>query len=194
MTDREWVVFDLETTGLSSEWDHIIQIAAVRMRAGRVCGSESFFSYVDPGRSIPSWITQYTGVGDRDVRGAPRVDRMLADFSAWVGTSTLVAHNGHRFDMRFLQAGCVRHGLATRPVTYHDSMWLSRLLWPQPRLRHGLDAVLERLRLTSATARRHDARGDVELLGRAVESMAEQLSRRSEPWELRSAEGVLPGS
>ena len=192
MPPNDWVVFDLETTGLSPEWDRVIQIAAVRMRDGRVLQSETFASYVDPGRSIPAWIEQYTGVTNGDVRGASPFDRVLAHFSAWVGDATLVAHNGHRFDMHFLRAGCQRHGLPTRVVDYHDSIWLSRRVWPTARLRHGLDAVLERLCLSKSLVRRHDARGDAELLGLALERMAAEMSGRAEPWEFRTETGVLP--
>jgi DNA polymerase III epsilon subunit family exonuclease len=188
----DWVVFDLETTGLSPEWDRVIQIAAVRMRGGRVVASETFHSYVDPQRPIPPWIEQYTGVTDRHVRGAPPVDRVLAAFGEWSGDAMLVAHNGHRFDMHFLRAGCQRHALPTRPVAYHDSIWLSRKVWPEPRLRHGLDAVLDRLRLSKSSVRRHDARGDVELLGLALERMASELARRGVACEMRTESGVLP--
>ncbi len=189
---NEWVVFDLETTGLSPEVDRVIQIAAVRMRGGRVSAAETFFSYVDPQRPIPAWIEQYTGVTNHQVRGAPPVDRMLSAFSAWAGDALLVAHNGHRFDMNFLRAGCVRHAMPTRPVVYHDSIWLSRTVWPTPRLRHGLDAVLERLCLSKSSVRRHDARGDVELLGCAMERMAAELSGRGHACDLRTEQGVLP--
>lgn len=192
MLPRECVVFDLETTGLSPDWDQVIQLAAVRMRDGRMCREESFTSYVDPGRPIPPWIAQYTGVTDRHVRGAPRVDRVLAAFSEWAGDAMLVAHNGHRFDMHFLRAGCQRHGLSTRPVVYHDSIWLSRQVWPTARLRHGLDAVLERLRLSDRSVRRHDAWGDVQLLAMALERMAGMLGGSGQPAVFRTATGVLP--
>lgn len=189
--ESDWVVFDLETTGLSPEWDQIIQIAAVRMRGGRVLAGDSFFSYVDPQRRIPSWISQYTGVRDADVRNAPTAAQMLPDFSRFVGGATLVAHNGHRFDMKFLAASCTRERLPVRTVYYHDSLSLSWKLWGR-RGRHGMDAVLDRLNLSCTGVRRHDARGDVELLARAIELMRERLDGAGVDAGLTRYEGALP--
>jgi len=90
----DWVVFDLETTGLAPDWDSILQIAAVRMRGGRTMAGQTFSTFVDPRRPIPAFIQQYTGITDRHVRGAPTVEFALAEFSRFVGDATLVAHNG----------------------------------------------------------------------------------------------------
>ena len=190
--EQEWVVFDLETTGLSPDRDDIIQIAAVRMRGWRVLHSESFATYVNPGRPIPPFISSYTGIRQADVRGAPTPAEALGAFSRWAGSSTLVAHNGHRFDMRFVEATCRRGGCGIRSVKYHDSLALSWQLWGRRGVRHGLDAVLGRLKLTSTDDRRHDARGDVALLGRAIEAMRHELLRRGEEPTLPIHGGMLP--
>lgn len=188
----DWVVFDLETTGLSPDWDSIIQIAGMRMRGGRAVAGESFSTFVDPGRPIPSFIQQYTGITDRQVQGAPGVEDALATFSRFVGDSILVAHNGHRFDMKFLAASCQRARLETRRVVYHDSLGLSWQLWGRQGFRHGLDSVLSRLELSDAGVRRHDARGDVELLARAIELMTRRLEEAGRPPNLKRYEGALP--
>ena len=153
---------------------------------------ESFSTFVDPGRPIPSFIQQYTGITDRHVRGAPGVEEALAGFSRFVGESTLVAHNGHRFDMKFLAASCQRACVATRRVVYHDSLGLSWQLWGRQGFRHGLDSVLSRLQLSDAGVRRHDARGDVELLARAIELMTRRLEEIGRPPNLKRYEGALP--
>ncbi|EEF60481.1 3'-5' exonuclease [Pedosphaera parvula] len=189
---QDYVIFDLETTGLSSYQDEIIQIAAVRMSNGVVCSSDSFFSYVNPGRSISSFITSYTGITNQDVGDAPRVGTVLKDFSRYAGKATLIAHNGHRFDMKFLHAGCSRNALPTRAVNYHDSIYLSRLVWGKCPGGHGLDSVLNRLQISNHGVRRHDARGDVELLAEAVEKMWHLLRERAELKPLALHQGVLP--
>jgi DNA polymerase III subunit epsilon len=189
---KEWVIFDLETTGLSPQQDEIIQIAAVRMIDGEIQSEDTFFSYANPGIPIPRWIREYTGVTERDVQHAPSPGAVLTDFSRYVAGATLVAHNGHRFDMRFLAATCAKNHLITRIVPYHDSIRLSWILWGQTSCRHGLDAVLQRLNITKEGIRRHDARGDVTLLARAVERMWLQIYT----WGSRQAvplyHGVLP--
>ena len=173
----EFVIYDLETTGLSPERCEIIQIAAVRFRAGRMVREEMFFTYARPTTAIPSFIACYTGVTDAHVATAPRPHEALAGFAQFVGAAAgLIAHNGHRFDSRFLEATCRRHSLGTRAVHSIDSLHLSRRMFGTARgTGHGLDRVLSRLNIGRGEARRHDARGDVALLGRAIELMWESL-------------------
>ena len=173
----EFVIYDLETTGLSPERCEIIQIAAVRFRAGRVAQEETFFTYARPAAAIPSFIARYTGVTDAHVAAAPRPHEALTGFAQFVGSAAgLIAHNGHRFDSRFLEATCRRHGLDTRGVHSIDSLHLSRRMFGTARgTGHGLDRVLSRLNIGRGNARRHDARGDVTLLGQAIEVMWESL-------------------
>ncbi|HZQ45405.1 MAG TPA: 3'-5' exonuclease, partial [Verrucomicrobiae bacterium] len=140
------VIFDLETTGLSPAVNDIIQIAAVRVRLGQILHAETFSTFVNPGCSIPPFITAYTGISNAHVRHAPGGAAALREFSRFAGESTLLAHNGRRFDMPFIRAACSKSALPTRPVNYADSIYLSRQMWQSTR-RHGLDAVLERLRL-----------------------------------------------
>jgi len=173
------VVFDLETTGLSPRWHEIIQIAAVRLDADGVFGA-AFSTYVRPRRPIPAHITNITGITNADVADAPAPEDALRAFAGFVADTgpdaTLVAHNGHRFDLRFLAETSARHGLATRPVAFIDSLWLSKKLWPECAL-HNLDAISERLAISAdALAHpRHDARADVHLLATAVRHMLDQL-------------------
>jgi DNA polymerase III epsilon subunit-like protein len=169
---NSYVVFDLETTGLSPGADEIIQIAGVRLRGGVVDRKDSFSTYVNPGIRIPSFITNYTGIATDDVRSAPRPVEALMHFSRFVGSSTMIAHNGHAFDMRFVRACCEKHNLQTREVHYFDSMHLSWRLWGRKRgMGHNLDSVMQRLALTAAGHQRHDARGDVAILALAVLEM-----------------------
>lgn len=180
-TDRfhqnaSFVIYDLETTGLYPDEDEFIQIAAVRYESGRLIAEDSFFSFARPRRSISSFIESYTGIGNRHVVGAPRPEEVLCGFSAWAGESTLIAHNGKRFDSKFLAATCQRHGLPTRDVDCIDSIHISKMLFGKTRgTGHSLDHVKSRLGLRETSLRRHDARGDVDILGRAIVSMSEKL-------------------
>jgi DNA polymerase-3 subunit epsilon len=185
------VVFDLETTGLSPYSEEIIQIAAVRMHGGRILEQEAFATFVNPGRRISSFITSYTGISNAQVQDAPRADQALVEFSRFAGNATLIAHNGKRFDMPFIRESCTRHALPVREVGFIDSMTFSRKLWGG-RGGHGLDAVMSRLRLSAAGARRHDARGDVQILAEAVRRMWGQLSPDYHAFPVPSVSGVLP--
>ena len=173
----EFVVFDLETTGLSHQRHEIIQIAGTRMRNGVVASTENFFSYVRPESPIPSFITSYTGISNRDVVKAPSVCEALAAFSDYVGDSVLIAHNGLRFDAKFLSAACEQKRLKARPVELIDSIHISKRLFGSTRgTGHSLDIVLTRMEVTVIDGRRHDARGDVSGLAQAVERMWRKLN------------------
>ncbi len=164
------VIFDLETTGLSPYSEEIIQIAAVRMKSGRILEHEAFSTYVNPGRRISTFITSYTGINNKHVEDAPGPAEALTAFSEFAGEGMLIAHNGTRFDVPFIRESCARHGLATRSVDFLDSMKLSRQLWGG-RGGHGLDALMTRLGLGLRGMRRHDARTDVAILAEAVRRM-----------------------
>ncbi len=171
-----FVIYDLETTGLYPDEDEFIQVAAVRYENGSLIAEDAFFSFARPRRSISSFIESYTGIGNRHVAGAPRPEEVLCQFSAWAGNSTLIAHNGKRFDSKFLAATCQRHGLPARQVDCIDSIHMSKMLFGKTRgTGHSLDHVKSRLGLHDTSLRRHDARGDVDLLGRAVVSMCQRL-------------------
>jgi len=166
----ELVIFDLETTGFSPRSHEIIQIAAVRMRHGEVIGEECFATFVRPQKGIPCFISDLTGITSHDVGAAPDLASALAAFSQFVGDATLVAHNGRRFDLRFIRESCQRHQLPMREVPFFDSIALSRRVWANEKS-HGLDAIMARLGLSGGGLRRHDARGDVQLLAEAVRRM-----------------------
>lgn len=187
----ELIIFDLETTGLSPAANDIIQIAAVRLRFGQVVHTDSFSTFVNPGCRIPSFIVSYTGISDVQVRNAPSAAQALEAFSRFVGSSTLLAHNGHRFDMPFIHAACMKSGIRTREIDYADSVHLSKRIWAGQR-RHGLDMVIERLGLNAASYRRHDARGDVGLLAEAVAQMWRRITPDCASLPVPVYKGVLP--
>jgi DNA polymerase III alpha subunit (gram-positive type) len=173
---NDMVVFDLETTGLSSRMDDIIQIAAIRMIDGNIIEDDSFSSYVKPQRSLSSFITSYTGITERDVKAAPLPAVVLPQFSSYCGDSLLVAHNGQRFDIPFIHRTCERYSISTRAAESIDSMHLSWKVWGRSKgLSHGLDGVISRLEISTAGIRRHDARGDVLATARCVQRLVKKI-------------------
>ncbi len=173
---HSFVIYDLETTGLDPETDEFIQIAAMRFTAGCLRPEETFARFAKPRRAISSFIESYTGVGNRQVADAARPEEVLVEFSKWAGDSTLIAHNGLRFDCKFLAATCRRHGLPGRQIEGIDSIHMSKMLFGKVRgTGHSLDHLVSRLRIDSRNIRRHDARGDVEILGLAVAAMWQKL-------------------
>ena len=173
---ESFIIYDLETTGLSPKNDEFIQIAAVKFNSGCLCPTDSFFSFARPRRRNSSFIESYTGIENRDVTDSPRPEQVLCDFAAWSDDATLIAHNAKRFDSKFLEATCQRHGLPSREIDAIDSIGISKMLFGKTRgIGHSLDHLKSRLRLQETTLRRHDARGDVDILGRAIQVMHQRL-------------------
>jgi DNA polymerase-3 subunit epsilon len=108
LEEAEFVVFDLETTGLSAERCRICEVGAVRVRALEPV--DSFQSLVNPGVALPEPVARLTGLREQELRRAPSVSSVLEQFLAFAGDDLLVAHNA-RFDQRFLERQLLRvHG------------------------------------------------------------------------------------
>ena len=98
LRDTTFVVVDLETTGGSASEDAITEIGAVKVRGGEVIGELA--TLVDPGRNIPSYVVELTGITSAMVVNAPRIERVLPSFLEFASGAVLVAHNAG-FDVGF---------------------------------------------------------------------------------------------
>lgn len=110
LKDTTFAVIDLETSGGSPKSGAgITEIGVVKVRGGVVLGT--FQSFVDPGHSLPSFITQLTGISDEMLLSAPFIDEVLPTLFEFLGSpdeTVLVAHNSP-FDMSFLKAAALVH-------------------------------------------------------------------------------------
>src|SRR2546429_2063112 len=98
LEDASFVVFDLETTGLSAARDSICELGAVRVQALELV--DSFQSLVKPAVPLPEPVANLTGLLERDLRRAPSVSTVVRGFLAFAGDDLLVAHNA-RFPQPF---------------------------------------------------------------------------------------------
>ena len=122
--DQAFVAFDLETTGLSSQRDRIIEIGAVLLKNGEEL--DRFQTFVDPERPLDRRIVELTGITDEMLQGAPKIEEVLPKFLKFVGDRVLVAHNSD-FDTGFIRAECQRQGLEYT-FTAADTLILSQNL------------------------------------------------------------------
>jgi len=136
-----YVVFDLETTGTRPGVSRIVEVGAVRMHGFEAV--ETFHRLVDPGVPIPQTITRITGITRPDVRGAPRIGRVLTEFRRFAAGAVLVAHNA-RFDVGFVDAELsrLRGGRLTAPVI--DTVALARRFLEGRLPRMNLGTLAER--------------------------------------------------
>ena len=149
--DDVWVALDLETTGLDPESDEIIEVGAVKFQGEDVL--DTFRSYVNPDRSLSSFITGYTGISQRDVDGAPPFSSIASELSGFIGAAPVVGHN-IPFDLSFLAAKGLRP-----PGPVCDTWDMAYVLMPGQR-EYGLSRVAAALGVPHPEP--HSALGDAE--------------------------------
>lgn len=149
--DGNYIVFDLETTGLSPANDEIIEISAIRVWQNQA--ADEFSTLVNPHIPIPYAATQVNGITDSMVASAPDLRQALDDFLAFVGRDILVGHNIHTFDTNFLYDGAVRE-LGTKVTNdYVDTLYLARNCLPTLR-HHRLTDLAEHFSISTKGAHR----------------------------------------
>ncbi len=159
-----FVVVDLETTGGSAQDCEITEIGAVKVRGGQVLGE--FQTLVNPGQPIPALVALLTGITDRLVACAPRIDAALPAFLEFARGGVLVAHNA-TFDVGFLRAACAATGHPWPAPDVVDTVRLARHLVTRDEARDRKLGTLARL-FGSAVTPDHraltDARATVDVL------------------------------
>ena len=138
----EIVCFDIETTGLNKKYEVIIEIGAVVLKDGEI--TDTFNTFVSPGRLLSPEIIRLTGITDEMLEGAPSQKEALEAFLAFAGDRPLAAHNAD-FDMGFISTGCRKYGLPFYNASV-DSLILAQNLLPDLG-KYKLDIVAEHLKL-----------------------------------------------
>ncbi|MCL6603051.1 MAG: PolC-type DNA polymerase III [Paenibacillus sp.] len=139
-----YVVFDIETTGLSITRNNITELAAIKMQDGQEI--DRYSTFVNPHEKIPYHIQQLTNITDEMVRDAPDLEPVLHKFVEFIGEdSILVAHNA-RFDMGFIQASLIKLGLPQLTNPSLDTLELARLLYPSMK-NHRLNTLADKYKV-----------------------------------------------
>lgn len=124
---ERYVSLDIETTGLDPKMDRVIQIGAIRICEGEI--SDTFVTYVNPGRCISERITQLTGIDDAKVKAAPRMEDALERFLAFAGEDVLLGHHVI-FDYSFLKRAAVNQRLSFERMGL-DTLKMARRFLPE---------------------------------------------------------------
>lgn len=169
---KDYVVFDLETTGLSYTSDEIIEISGIRVRNKKI--EKNFSTLVNPGIHIPYAATKVNGITDEMVRKAPTLHTALEQFLDFAGKDILVGHNIHTFDMKFLSNGVFREFGKIVSNDYIDTLRLAKYCLPQlPR--HRLTDVSEFFQIETNGA--HRALNDCIMNQKCYEKLGEILEK-----------------
>jgi ATP-dependent DNA helicase DinG len=158
------VTIDLETTGIDSTQDSVIEIGAVRFRGNRI--ESEFQTLVNPRRPIPNEVIELTGITNAMVASAPTLREVLPKLLMFVGNDAIVGHNV-MFDLGFLrQAGIFNQNL---PV---DTFEVANVLLPNAP-RYGLGTLVQFLGIPLPAT--HRALDDA----RATTALYQELYRRA---------------
>jgi len=153
LTGMNFVVIDLETTGLDPEHDDIIEIGMVHIDENST--GSCFQSLFDPGYPVPEFITRITGIAAADCAEAPKLADNFDEVMEFAGSRIVIAHNA-RFDLGFLKKAYKKE--KKRPGRFPlkqsiDTLELSRMLLPHA-ASHRLESLVSLFSLDSGDAHR----------------------------------------
>ena len=120
----DYVVFDLETTGISPKTDEVVEISAVKVEHGKV--TDEFSTLVNPKRRIPYGASRVNGITDDMVAEAPFFEQVLEEFLEFIKGFVLVGHNIARFDMNFLYRDVEKYFERSLANDYIDTLQMAR--------------------------------------------------------------------
>ncbi|MCQ2070929.1 MAG: DNA polymerase III subunit epsilon [archaeon] len=164
---EDYVCIDLETTGLRPSSDWTIEVAAYRVRAGKVTGK--YISFVRPGElsKVSAFITKLTGITKEMVEDAPLPEQVFPELFEFVGNDVILGHNVS-FDVNFMYDGAERAGLTPISNDFMDTRWISKAMVPElPN--NKLGTIADHFDIEVVTA--HRAAADVETTVRCFEKM-----------------------
>lgn len=170
--DDTFVVFDIETTGLSKETESITEIGAVKVVDGKII--DRFSTFVNPERPIPAEITKLTGITNEMVADAPVIPEILPKFLEFCQDAVLVAHNAN-FDTGFIRLNAERKCGIEVKNTVLDTLELSRALLPELK-KHKLDIICEQLGVSLEGHHRavNDAEATAEVFLKFIDMLVEK--------------------
>lgn len=136
LKNATYVVLDFETTGLSPNYNQIIEIGACKVKNGTII--EEFSSFVNPKRQISTLITNLTSITNDDVRNAPYIEEILPKFKDFCDGCILVAHNAE-FDSKHLYHNLKNLGIYDGKYPFFDTLGIARAKYNKKLKKFGLE-------------------------------------------------------
>ena len=184
-----YVIFDLETTGISPNYDEVIEISALKVKGGEVV--DEFNTLVNPGRKIPFGATKVNGITNAMVAEAPAFSHVLAEFLDFAEDLVLVGHNIARFDMKFIWRDAEQYFGEIPQNNYVDTLQVARKHLPKME-HHRLVDLAEHYGLSSEGAHRalNDCYMNQKVYECMVAEMREAHQKRVEEARKKASEDV----
>ena len=188
-----YVIFDLETTGISPNYDEVIEISALKVKGGEVV--DEFNTLVNPGRKIPFGATKVNGITNAMVAEAPAFSHVLAEFLDFAEGLVLVGHNIARFDMKFIWRDAEQYFGEIPQNNYVDTLQVARKHLPKMD-HHRLVDLAEYYGISSEGAHRalNDCYMNQKVYECMVAEMREAHQKRLEEARKKAAETANAGT
>ena len=167
----DYVVFDLETTGISANYDEVIEISAVKVRGGKII--DEFSTLVNPGRRIPYGASAVNHIYDEMVADAPTFEEVLPLFLEFIENDILVGHNIASFDMKFLYRDLEKYMGQVLTNDFVDTLHLAKIVFPDWKHRR-LGDLAEYYGISTKGA--HRALTDCKMNQKVFELLGKELS------------------
>jgi len=165
------IVLDTECTGVSFKHDNLTQIAAARVRNGKI--ADWFITFVNPGKPIPEEIVRLTHIHDEDVADAPNPEDATAQLVEFVGDDDVIAHNAN-FDKTFCTKA--KSGAPLQQNVWIDSLDVARIALPQMKSHRLIDLT----KAFDVVASTHRADADVRSLAAVYRIMLAAITQMPE--------------
>ena len=166
MNSSRLIALDLETTGLDTEKDRIIEIGLLEV-VNYCITDKSFERIINPGIPIPNSSSKIHGIYDKDVAGKPSFDQVIGETMGFIGSSELIIHNAG-YDRTLFLNELIRHKSSEKEqfekLKWHDTLQMARDTFPNQR--NDLSSLCQRIGIETADRDEtglHDALEDARL-------------------------------
>lgn len=139
----DYVVIDLETTGLDPTWDEIIEIGAVKISDGKIVNQ--YNTLVKPINEIDDFISELTGITNDMLLDAPAITEVLPGFIDFIENSIVIGHNVN-FDINFIYDNCISANNSPFKNDFIDTMRLSRWIFKDFK-NHKLTTLIDNFKI-----------------------------------------------
>ena len=172
LLEDTFVVFDVETTGLSPRKDKLIEIGAVKICNGKII--DRFNELINPEIAIPIKITSITHITNEMVKNCQSDEVVVKKFLKFVSDCPVVAHNA-KFDVSFIKVACFKYRLGPFKNDVIDTMEIARILHPEW-MNHKLETLTNNLDVKFDNDKHHRALYDAEGTALAFYKICQEIN------------------